>query len=636
MTSVMNPCQPEPHGTHASDPADGAGGPHGEADRTSPCPARPLLPGARHEPVAFTSAERPTGPVTWAQQHLLAIMAGLHPHTASLNLRFAWPLRSGVPLPEVLEVLRDLITLHEALRTVFFQSADGLRQRVLSSGRLFVEVSEVGAEPAAVDHAVDTLAGEPFDFTNELPVRVALLTSGGQPWYLVFAACHLVIDFTGAWHVGHGLRPLLTEPDKTHLPGAARPAPGAWQPLDQAGWESSSAGLRLSERALAQHERTFRAMPQTMLPRPAREPEEPRFRYVRLDSPALALAVPVLAARHQVSRTAVLAAGICAVAGYVSGLERAFLQLTVGNRMSARTRSAVGMFTQDVPIHVEMADASITDLLTRTEAAVVTAARFGQYPPGPLAVRRRQIEIDRGLAFDLSCWLNNRLRHAPGTAPVRPDRRLLEAAAKRSRCRWVGADKSSTSTYFVYADDAGDALRLTMLLDTAMLPGEEGPAWLRAVERLLCAAVVADIGIPDVGDLVDLSPTERNDDWCLTGAGWVHLPSATGLLRRAAGTDRCAVTAASADGGALLTAYLDAGGRQLDIERLHADIVGMLPGMRTAAAPHRYVACDGVPTGPGPGSEVGGWAGLPVLAASTGRPTRPLVPDHATQEDLLA
>jgi hypothetical protein len=215
----------------------------------------------------------------------------------------------------------------------------------------------------------------------------------------------------------------------------------------------------------------------------------------------------------------------------------------------------------------------------------------------------------------------------------------------RTRWRWAGGTGSSTGsgtgTFLVSADDAadvGDMMRISVLVDTAVLPPDEAVARLRALERLLCAATTAEIETSEIGDLTNdlacLRPAPRSADWCLTEGGWAHLPTVADLLRRAAGGRRADVFAAPGPGGHHLLAYVDGTVPVIDIARLHAACVDALPGLRTAVAPHHYVVCAGAPVAEpaGPADAAGpvgpadaaradltAWQRLPVLAKGTGR-----------------
>jgi len=560
-------------------------------------------------------AEASTVPLTWAQQHMLLLMESLGWQTEGLNIGFSFALRLGLSEDDVLGAVRDLVQRFGLLRTVYVPAPEGPAQRVLTSGELVVPIvaTEQGGGAAQAARVCDELAKAPFDLREECPIRLAVVTVGGQPRHLAFAVSHLMLDHTCRALLEQHLKHLLARPPA----GPAIPAT-VGEYADEAAWETSDAGRKHGERAVTHHELSFRAMPQTMLPRQAAEvPADSRYQYLTFDSTALAMAVSALAVRHNVSPSAVLYAGLCAVTGFVNSLDRSYLQLTVGNRTSAQTRFVLGMYTEDVPVVVDLADAGMAEVIARSGRAVVQAARLGRYPPLDLQARRRAIESERGLAFDLSCWLNYR------TMPIRrvrpsgtPDPQQLSNAAERTRWRWSAGPHASTSTYFVFADDAGDMLRVQVQFDSALLPPDEALAWLRGVERLLCAATAQEIGMREIGWYTDLTPDARGDGWCLTDGSWAYLPAVAELVRGASGVRNAEAFMVPGPHGDRLTAYLS-GPASLDIVSLHDRCVAALPGSRIALAPHQYVICAAPSSVGGTGSD--GWRRLPVLAAGTGR-----------------
>lgn len=577
----------------------------------------------RHRGLDFICEASPgstTGPLTWAQQHMLLLIEEMRPKTDPLNLRFYLTLRDMLTEDEVFDALADLIQTYEALRTTYVAPPEGPAQKVSGTGHLTVEVADRPAEAseAAAADIMTALASRPFDIGGEWPIRLAVVSVDGAPRHVVVVVSHLMVDFTGAAWMRHHLRSLLPAGSR---PARARVPETVYQLSDEADWERSPAGVRGGERAVSHHERTLSAMPQTMLPRPLAEVERPRYRYLEFHSRALAMAVPALAARHNTSAATVLFAGVAAVSGHVSSLPRAFLQLTVGNRTKPRVHGAVGHFTEDVPACVDLTDATVADVIARSAPAVFQAARFGSYPPSGLAAARRRIEARRGVSFDLSCWLNYRPAEeqlTPGTE--RPTHSELAEATHRTRWQWVEGTDNSTSSYFLFADSRPRRLTLSMTLDTALLPPDEAVGRLRAVERVLCASVGEDVGMTEIGERTGLSADARDDDWCLTDAGWAHLPSVTDLVRRTSRTRQAAVFAVPSTAGTRLVAYLDGGRSAPDPSRLRAACVAALPGLRTVVAPHEYVVCAGAPAKV---SDLAGWRETPVRTPLPGsRPAR--------------
>jgi len=201
---------------------------------------------------------------------------------------------------------------------------------------------------------------------------------------------------------------------------------------------------------------------------------------------------------------------------------------------------------------------------------------------------------------------------------------VLAEAAGHTQWRWVEGSPNSTSTYFVFADDAGRALRLSVTLDAAILPPAEAVAWLHGLERLLCTATTTDVGPADLADLTGLVPDARGAAWAMVDHSWAHLPAVAEVMGAVAG-GRIDVEVAATPSGPRLVAHVAAellagapsAGPADAVEALHRRVVAALGGVRTAVAPHRYAVHAGLPTGPG----AAGWQGVPLLLESSGRPT---------------
>lgn len=586
---------------------------------TVDCPLvgfEPAAVGARsirlHHVECSTGGEAVTAPLTWAQQHMLMLFQALDPQTQSLNLSVRLVLRDGLTLDGVIEALRDLMVSHEALRTRYVRPPLGPAQRVLSEVALPVAVVDCGEQvpDETLPAVLAALTGEPFDIENGSPIRAAVLVADGSPRYIAFALSHLTNDMTGWLWLKYHLRALRPDvPDDPRFPQAP------YLMRDAAEWESSPAGLRLGTRAVAQHAATYRAMPQTMLPRQVQEVRSPRFRYLEFTSPMLAMAVPYLAARHNTTPAAVLYAAVCSVAGFVSALPGAFIQLTVGNRLEPKLYGAVGMYTQDVPAWVDLTDASVADVIDRAAPAILQAARFGMYPPIDLEAARKRTELDRGIAFDLSCWLNVVPVARISSSEERPSASDLARARTQAHWRWVEGTDNSTSTYFVFANGAGDTLVLTLIVDTAVLPPDEALAWVRAVERVLGDSVSQEVAAARIGEHAELSRVSRDGDWTLADGNWIRRSDVAGLVLGASGSAVVDVFAVPSPQGPRLTAFVDGGRCVPDLARLHEDCVAALPGNRTAMAAQEYVVCSGVPRT----RDMAGWQLMPVLAQGTGR-----------------
>src|SRR5204863_6000248 len=115
--------------------------------------------------------------------------------------------------------------------------------------------------------------------------------------------CHLA---TAPGGVNALVRAVLHALAGNGLPPA--PEPPALQPLDQARHQQSPAGLRQSDKALRYWARLLQEVPLDRFPGPRQPARAPRYWNAVLNSPAMDKAVGAIAARHQVTTSAVLLA----------------------------------------------------------------------------------------------------------------------------------------------------------------------------------------------------------------------------------------------------------------------------------------------------------------------------------------
>lgn len=389
--------------------------------------------------------------------------------------------------------LRALMERYETLRSRLTRT-DPPTQQAYSQGELMVTVHDAAAPSAVVaphdiravaDTVLAELARRPFDVAEEWPLRAALVAAGGQPRHLALAFSHVAVDAYALVPVSAFLVERCARADPV-----ARTAPGAGvvglRPRELAEAEASEAGDRAARRALLHAERVLRRMPAA--PAGAGRPGTgERFRFLRLRSAALDLAVGALAARTGASPAAVLAAAGLALDAVETGERYGAVQLISANRLRPETVDAVVPCSQPVLCCADTEDASFAELVRRTAAASLRAYAAGPCPPAALAELRATVERERGVRLDGVPTLNYRPRAT--ALPVREtDAEELRRAAAHAETEWVDSAMLWRSAHYLSADVDGSGVRLLLQIDTDV----RSPGWaerrLADLEDLLCAA----------------------------------------------------------------------------------------------------------------------------------------------------
>ncbi|SDJ28185.1 amino acid adenylation domain-containing protein [Lentzea albidocapillata subsp. violacea] len=175
--------------------------------------------GTAHPPLV--ARPRPeTVPLSPAQQGLW-FLAGVRGQDRAYTIPLTLHLTGRVDVPALATALRDVVTRHESLRTVF-PAVDGQpRQHVLAE---FGDVLTAHRCPAAdLDRLVDEAARAPFDLAADLPLRATLLSTSDTESVLVLALHHIAGD-------GVSSGPLLRDLGTAYEARLAGRAPG-WTPL---------------------------------------------------------------------------------------------------------------------------------------------------------------------------------------------------------------------------------------------------------------------------------------------------------------------------------------------------------------------------------------------------------------------
>ncbi|HEX7309437.1 amino acid adenylation domain-containing protein, partial [Lentzea sp.] len=170
------------------------------------------LDGGRPARERITPVERPElVPLSSAQQRLWTVEEVQQPG-AAYHVPIALRLTGDVDVVALRSAFDDVVTRHEALRTVFRQRDGVVCQAVLPAVVDF-------AEP---DSTVEEESRRPFDLT-ESPLRVRLFHTGEREHVLLVVVHHIAAD-------GWSMRPLLTDLADAYTARIRGAAP-TWTPL---------------------------------------------------------------------------------------------------------------------------------------------------------------------------------------------------------------------------------------------------------------------------------------------------------------------------------------------------------------------------------------------------------------------
>ncbi|GAA3192180.1 condensation domain-containing protein [Dactylosporangium siamense] len=427
--------------------------------------------------LAFSGGRAGAGPATWGQQAIWDVVRSLGTDAARYNVSGGLPLPAAVPMDRVEGAVRDLVLLHESLRTRLRTADDGrLDQVVHAAGG--IPVLTRAADPDTVEATAyalrDELLAVPFDAEREWPLRVGVVRVGAGARYVVFFLSHTASD-------GWGLRNLLA--DFAALLHGPLPARDLLQPLEEAAFQVSDRGRRRDAAARRSWLDKLGRGPARQFP--ARPPAA-TFPNAVLNSPALGLALDRVAATLSVSPAAVVLAAAAASAARLTGVGEAVFQVVVNNRFLPGMAGGVTTIAQEGLFHLTgTGGGDFPDLVRRTFGAALSAQRHAYYDK--LALDRDVAALDG--ACDHSCFVNDQRGLMPALNFAAPAPAPLREALARTTLTWpVEHEPRRGVSFALDAQDAPGALELAMTADSAILPRSDMSTFLYTIEDLIVRA----------------------------------------------------------------------------------------------------------------------------------------------------
>jgi hypothetical protein len=438
---------------------------------------------------------------------------------------------------------------------------------------------------------------------------------------------HVAVDFGSMALIDRQFSELVSDPASRAV------GPAVCQPLDQAAHERSPLGRRRAKTALTSWRSQLQIAPQCLYAVATPRPDERgELASGWLSSPAAALALPLIAARTGASRQLAVLTALCAVLARRAGQDICSFPVTVSNRYQRRLRGYVGTLANDGILTVDVRAARFDELVRSTAAATLRSSRSGPIDRADLIGVTAQIEHDRGISYSRACAVNDLTPYQlPPPEPMAgASATQVRAALERTTFAAVASPPIEELLLIILHTIEPELSLGIMTCDDLMVPVAEIESLERGVERLLVAAAGRDVELAKLGEITGLDPVPRGPGWLRADSCWVELAEAQRLLDESLTVPAARVFRdPAAPGEAALVAYLVAADGVQTPEQAHAACVAELAGhgrprrgrpRYTAMAPARYVICARAPLDR---SDLTAWRQQPVLAAGTGRRTRP-------------
>lgn len=440
-------------------------------------------PVAERVPVEFSGEGAGVDEMSWGMWEIWHSMVD---QRSSLPIGGRVPLAPGTTVADVAAELRYLMARFPSMRTrLRFDAAGRPTQELFGSGTTVLEVYDAAdGDPDLLALAVELrYRRTDFEYTDEWPVRMAVVCKDGVPTHLTTIMDHLVTDAIGAVMMLREIRDRVTTP-VTGL-----------QQLEQARWQHSPAGLRQNDKALRHWEGVLRAIPAQRLPGPT-DPRSPRHWSADFRSPALTAALPVIAARTAADVPTVLLAVFAVALHRITRINPVVVRPVVNNRFRPGLADVVCMVAQAGVCALDVADAPFDEVVERTRRGTMSAYKYAYFHPEQLRELVARVSRDRGEEVDVACFFNDRSTHRPAADEQPTTADELEETLRKAQgdtvFRWTSRRDTQVERLFVSVDDApGDSLQIEIHLDTHFLSPADAEALAHGMEAVAVEAALA-------------------------------------------------------------------------------------------------------------------------------------------------
>jgi hypothetical protein len=393
-------------------------------------------------------------------------------------------LPAGTIVGDITAQLRLRMSRYPSMRTRYHVDPGGTPRQVLAAGgEAALEIIDADGDPAETAAAVRGryLVARP-DLASDWPLQMTAIRHRGTLTHLVTAVCHLAVDAFGTAAM---LDELATLDPHT---GPAAPPPDGLTPLDQARWQHSPAGQRVSNAAM----RHWRSLLATAPPRrfPTRAvPRRPRYAEISFCSPALHLAARTVAARTSTGTAPVLLAAFAAALARVTGSNPALARIVVSNRFRPGLGKSVSQVAQTGLCVIDVAGITFDEAVKRAWRMSLTASRNAYYDPAHLDELVARLSAERGAEIEVGCFYNDRRMGDDSGQEAIPSQADITAALPRTTLRFQPPTDLPTETFFLHVNDVPGTIDITASADTAHISPEDTEMCVRGMEEIVAAAV---------------------------------------------------------------------------------------------------------------------------------------------------
>jgi hypothetical protein len=438
--------------------------------------------------VQFAGAESGTEPLTWGQK---AILQDMQETGNQFSMQGRIDLLQGSTIENAAARVNGLLVRHAALRMRLGAGQAGRPcQEVAGSGQFGLDILTFPDDANRVDvaryrdHLWTTWPLEQFDFHRDWPLRAAVLRHRGACLHLVWVLSHLAAD-------GGGILLLLADllADET---GTATD-PRHPSVLDIARSEQTSQLRQLSSRTMRYWESQLMHISSQTFGGAAgpHGQAEQRYWQARFSSTAAHLAMLAISRRTGTDASRVTLAVIATAIGRATGMHLLTMKVMTNNRFRPGMADVIAPIAQNSVVTIDVADASVDEVVARARAAALTAGMRAYYDPDDLREVAARLDAERGYPARVTCRVNDQramIMRSDAEADLELTRDQVRRRLAETSLTWLGPRENMHEQVLILVENRPDVVSLHMMWDLSCLTNGQVEALLRSVEDVAVEA----------------------------------------------------------------------------------------------------------------------------------------------------
>ncbi|WP_157882397.1 condensation domain-containing protein [Streptomyces silvensis] len=420
---------------------------------------------------------------------------------------------------------------HEALRSTILLGPDSEPLQEVHTAEHVALPHRALPEPTGpteLSGVLALLAEEPMELGDGQPVRSVLLTERGQPTHLCWVVPHVFGDAQSLDILREDTLKALVLARGRAKDEVLRLSP-AGQILDTALVERSEDRQRRSTASIRRWQEKLASAPTTQFPYRRTPADQPaRNRVVKLASPSVAWALPLVAKRFAVHGSSLALALFSALLSAYTGSRR-WLWQVLADRRPQGDRDTIGCFISPALVDIGFAKSTtLSELAHQAGRDVLVGLRHGEYDYDGMVAAGAEASARRGAGIELLTYFNYR-------QSVRESPRGETDAATAPRGR-ISTSSGSPPTVLMASvslggHESGAGVFLEVSEDIMSESAQE--TMVISFERILLkAATDGDILLSEIEDAARAEGWYAPPSWArLSGDRWVDLDLTAHLLQ---------------------------------------------------------------------------------------------------------